>query len=834
MPNKMERFTQRARRVLGLAQEEAERLQHSQIGTEHLLLGLMREEGGVAGRVLRELGLNLRSVEELVVRLADEQPSTSSGQLDLSPGTKKVLELAVDEARRMGHHYIGTEHLLLGLVRQQEGKAIEILRRLSVSPEEIRRQTRRVLQESPMQSTGKKENAESERSSRSRGEKTPLVDQLATDLTRLAEEGKLDPVIGRETEIERVIQVLSRRRKNNPALIGEPGVGKTAIVEGLAQRIVNNDAPKPLLGKRVLQLDVGSLVAGTMYRGQFEERLKRVIEELKSSDSILFIDEVHMLVGAGSAGSSVDAANILKPALSRGELQCIGATTLDEYRKHIESDAALERRFQPIVVSEPTIEETIEILQGIRAAYQAHHNVEITDEAIEAAAHLSARYVPDRFLPDKAIDLIDEAAARLRMYKSPEAAQVRRLELDLQDIEDEIHILEEDGGDEEKLEELRKRRDMLKTSLDEYKAHWNPETGMPALAEEDIAEVVSMWTGVPVMRIAGEESERLIHMEEALHKRIVGQHDAIVAISKAVRRARAGLKDPRRPIGSFMFLGPTGVGKTELTKALAEFLFGSEDALIQLDMSEFMERHSVARLVGAPPGYVGYEDAGQLTEAVRRRPYSIVVFDEIEKAHPEAFNMLLQVMEEGTLTDARGRRVDFRNTIIVMTSNIGADTIKRGVQLGFNVPLDEDKSEQEAYQDLVKNVTDQLRRAFRPEFLNRVDATIFFRSLTREEIKQIVDLELNKVRERLIEHAITLDVTEAARGWLADKGYDPEFGARPLRRLIQNEVEDRLSDGILSGEFGIGCVVRVDVDEDGQLVLSPVEENDEALETPGV
>ncbi len=834
MPNKMERFTQRARRVLGLAQEEAERLQHSQIGTEHLLLGLMREEGGVAGRVLRELGLNLRSVEELVVRLADEQPSTSSGQLDLSPGTKKVLELAVDEARRMGHHYIGTEHLLLGLVRQQEGKAIEILRRLSVSPEEIRRQTRRVLQESPMQSTGKKENAESERSSRSRGEKTPLVDQLATDLTRLAEEGKLDPVIGRETEIERVIQVLSRRRKNNPALIGEPGVGKTAIVEGLAQRIVNNDAPKPLLGKRVLQLDVGSLVAGTMYRGQFEERLKRVIEELKSSDSILFIDEVHMLVGAGSAGSSVDAANILKPALSRGELQCIGATTLDEYRKHIESDAALERRFQPIVVSEPTIEETIEILQGIRAAYQAHHNVEITDEAIEAAAHLSARYVPDRFLPDKAIDLIDEAAARLRMYKSPEAAQVRRLELDLQDVEDEIHILEEDGGDEEKLEELRKRRDMLKTSLDEYKVHWNPETGMPALAEEDIAEVVSMWTGVPVMRIAGEESERLIHMEEALHKRIVGQHDAIVAISKAVRRARAGLKDPRRPIGSFMFLGPTGVGKTELTKALAEFLFGSEDALIQLDMSEFMERHSVARLVGAPPGYVGYEDAGQLTEAVRRRPYSIVVFDEIEKAHPEAFNMLLQVMEEGTLTDARGRRVDFRNTIIVMTSNIGADTIKRGVQLGFNVPLDEEKSEQEAYQDLVKNVTDQLRRAFRPEFLNRVDATIFFRSLTREETKRIVDLELNKVRERLIEHAITLDVTEAARGWLADKGYDPEFGARPLRRLIQNEIEDRLSDGILSGEFSIGCVVRVDVNEDGELVLSPVEENDEALETPSV
>jgi ATP-dependent Clp protease ATP-binding subunit ClpC len=578
------------------------------------------------------------------------------------------------------------------------------------------------------------------------------------------------------------------------------------------------------LNKRVLQLDVGSLVAGTMYRGQFEERLKRVIEELKSSDSILFIDEVHMLVGAGSAGSSVDAANILKPALSRGELQCIGATTLDEYRKHIESDAALERRFQQILVDEPTIEETIEILQGIKTAYQDHHNVEITDEAIEAAANLSARYVPDRFLPDKAIDLIDEAAARLRMYKSPEAAQVRRNEAELRELENELRELEEEHASADEVERVRIQRDSLRETLDELKANWNEETNQPRLVAEDIAEVVAMWTGIPVMRIAGEESARLMEMEDALHKRIIGQHEAIEAISKAVRRARAGLKDPRRPIGSFMFLGPTGVGKTELTKALAEFLFGSEDALVQLDMSEFMERHSVARLVGAPPGYVGYEDAGQLTEAIRRRPYSIVVFDEIEKAHPEAFNMLLQVMEEGTLTDARGRRVDFRNAIIVMTSNVGADTIKRGTQLGFNIPKNEAVSEKQDYEDMKKNVTEQLRRAFRPEFLNRVDAMVVFRALTRDEIKQIVELEMHKVRERLIEHAITLEVTDEARGWIADKGYDPEYGARPLRRLIQNEVEDALSDGILSGKFRLGGIVRLTTDADSKLLLEPADE----------
>ena len=830
----MERFTQRARRVLSLAQEEAERYRHSTIGTEHLLLGLMREEGGVAGRVLRDLGLEQRRIEELVERLTRSSSRSGAAQIDLSPGTKRVLELAVDEARRLGHHYIGTEHLLLGLVRQTEGVAIEVLKRLGVSPEEVRRQTRRVLQESPLQP--RQAPQEGRRSRGREGGKTQLVDQLATDLTAAAQDGKLDPVVGREIEIERVIQVLSRRRKNNPALIGEPGVGKTAIVEGLAQRIVSGETPRPLLNKRVLQLDVGSLVAGTMYRGQFEERLKRVIEELKSSDSILFIDEVHMLVGAGSAGSSVDAANILKPALSRGELQCIGATTMDEYRKHIENDAALERRFQQIQVDEPGIEETIEILQGIRVPYQEHHNVEITNDAIEQAAHLSARYVPDRFLPDKAIDLIDEAAARLRMYKSPEAARVRNMEKELRRVREDIALLQVEAEDEqgrpdeardERLRQLRQQGETLQEGLAGLKANWNAQNNQPRLTAEDIAEVVSMWTGIPVMRIAGEESERLMQMEEALHQRIVGQDEAIDAISKAVRRARAGLKDPRRPIGSFMFLGPTGVGKTELTKALAEFLFGSEDALVQLDMSEFMERHSVARLVGAPPGYVGYEDAGQLTEAIRRRPYSIVVFDEIEKAHPEAFNMLLQVMEEGQLSDARGRNVNFRNAIIVMTSNVGADTIKRNTSLGFDLQRDEAISEQEAYTDMRRNVMEQLRRAFRPEFLNRVDATVVFRSLTRNEIRDIVELELDKVRERLLEHAMTLEITDEGRSWLADHGYDPEFGARPLRRLIQKEVEDVLSDGILSGRFPLAGIVLADVDEDGHLTLEALEEEGE-------
>ncbi len=845
--NKMERFTQRARRVLSLAQEEAERLQHSYIGTEHLLLGLMREEGGVAGRVLSELGLDQRRVEELIERMTSSNRTTGPVQMDLSPSTKKVLELAVDEARRMGHHYIGTEHLLLGLVRQQDGVAIEVLKRLHINPEDVRRQTRRILQEDPdrnrrefpprregpssttpassSSSPGGSSPEIGPRGSRPREKKsaTPLIDQLATDLTALAEESKLDPVIGREMEIERVIQILSRRTKNNPALIGEPGVGKTAIVEGLAQRIVDRDAPAPLLNKRVLQLDVGSLVAGTMYRGQFEERLKRVVEELKSSDSILFIDEVHMLVGAGSAGSSVDAANILKPALARGELQCIGATTLDEYRKHIENDAALERRFQKVRVDEPTIEQTIEILRGIKSNYEEHHDLEISNEAIEAAANLSARYLPDRFLPDKAIDLIDEASSRVRMYKSPDSTRYRKTERERLNLLDELDDVQRNTEvDPAIVEDMKTQLREVEVKLETFHSSWNPETQKPRLSSEDIAEVLGMLTGIPVTTIAEEESQRLLRMEDALHERIIGQNEAISAISKAVRRARAGLKDPRRPIGSFLFLGPTGVGKTELSKALAQFLFGSEDALIQLDMSEFMERHTVARLTGAPPGYVGYEDAGQLTEAIRRRPYSIVVFDEIEKAHPEALNMLLQIMEEGHLSDARGRQVDFRNAIVVMTSNIGADTIKRGTTLGFSFDRDEKQSQAEEYEEMRKRVTEELRRNFRPEFLNRLDGTIVFRSLTREEINEIVHLQLNEVRARMKEHGLGLEFTAAASTYIGEQGYDPEFGARPLRRVVTNLVEDKLSDFILIGNYEVGSTVVVDLDaETKELTFGP-------------
>jgi len=825
--NNLERFTQRARRVLTLAQEEAERLRHSYIGTEHLLLGLIREESGVAGRVLRKLGLDVRRVQQMVERMTGTGRRTPFGRMDLTPRTKRVIELAVDEARRMGHHYIGTEHLLLGLVRQGDGVAIDILRQLGISPEQVRRETQRAIQQSPVYA---------EQTRRKKQVKTPLVDQLATDLTALAAEGKLDPVIGRQTEIERVIQILSRRTKNNPVLIGEPGVGKTAIVEGLAQRIVEGQVPEPLLDKRVLQLDVGSLVAGTMYRGQFEERLKKVIEELKSSESILFIDEVHMLVGAGAAGSSVDAANILKPALARGELQCIGATTLDEYRRYIESDAALERRFQPILVEEPSIEDTIEILQGIKKPYEEHHRLRISDEAIYAAAHLSARYVPDRYLPDKAIDLIDETASRVRMYKLPQAQGLQQTFSDLKRIQRERQLAMEEARYEDAAD-LRERERELQEKIEQLRMGWNDLSSAPEVTAEDIAEVVSMWTGIPVMRIAAEESERLLHMEEALRARIVGQDEAITAIAKAVRRARAGLKDPRRPIGSFIFLGPTGVGKTELTKALAEFMFGSEEALIQLDMSEFMERHTVARLVGAPPGYIGYEDAGQLTEAIRRRPYSIVVFDEIEKAHPEVFNMLLQIMEEGHLSDARGRKVDFRNTIIIMTSNVGAEMIKRSTSLGFVVQRDEEREAEDAYQEMREKLLSQLKRVFRPEFLNRLDGVIVFRALGKEEIKRIVDLELGKVRERLQEHQVEMEVTEAAKELLAREGYDPDYGARPLRRVIQNRVEDALSDALLAGRFHEGDTIIVDAVDDeivlrGETIPEGEPDRPEAMEAP--
>jgi ATP-dependent Clp protease ATP-binding subunit ClpC len=816
----MERFTQRARRVLSLAHQEAERMRHNYIGTEHLLLGLIREEGGVAGRVLRELGLEADRVQEVVERLTGPGQNRG-GKLDLAPGTQQVLELAVDEARRMGHHYIGTEHLLLGLVRYGEGVALDVLRKLGVTPEQIRRQTRRVLQESSAANTRPSGSSEPKTPRQEQARpKTPMVDQLAADLTSMAEEGKLDPVIGRQMEIERVIQILARRNKNNPALIGEPGVGKTAIVEGLAQRIVDGDVPAPLLNKRVLQLDVGSLVAGTMYRGQFEERLKRVIEELKSAAAILFIDEVHMLVGAGAAGSSVDAANILKPALSRGELQVIGATTLDEYRKHIESDAALERRFQPVIVEEPTVDEALEILRGVRSAYEEHHRLTISDEALEAAVRLSARYVSERFLPDKAIDLIDESSSRVRMYKSPAAKASKDLMTQLREIRHNHALALEDGRYDD-AQEILERQEALERQLERLRTGWD-RSNSPVVTADDIAEVVSMWTGVPVMQIAQQESQRLLQMDEELKKRIIGQEEAIEAISKAVRRSRAGLKDPRRPIGSFIFLGPTGVGKTELTKALARFLFGSEDALVQLDMSEFMERHTVSRLVGAPPGYVGYEDAGQLTEALRRHPYSIVVFDEIEKAHPEAHNMLLQIMEEGHLSDARGRKVDFRNAIIVMTSNVGADMIKRQAGLGFTLKRDEATDERLAYDDMRKKLMESLRRVFRPEFVNRLDGVIVFHALNKDNIKEIVNLEVMKVAERLEDHEIVLETSPEAVEMLAEQGYDPDMGARPLKRVIQQKVEDPLSDALLSGQFSDGDTVVVDV-KDGEIYLRHAE-----------
>ncbi|MEJ5223294.1 MAG: ATP-dependent Clp protease ATP-binding subunit, partial [Anaerolineales bacterium] len=649
---------------------------------------------------------------------------------------------------------------------------------------------------------------------------------LATDLTAKAEEGRLDPVIGRQMEIERVIQILARRTKNNPALIGEPGVGKTAIVEGLAQRIVEGDVPAPLMNKRVLQLDVGSLVAGTMYRGQFEERLKRVIDELKQSGAILFIDEVHMLVGAGAAGSSVDAANILKPALSRGEIQVIGATTLEEYRKHIESDAALERRFQSVMVEEPSEEETIEILKGIRGAYEEHHKLTISDEALEAATHLSSRYVTERFLPDKAIDLIDESASRVRMYKSPAAKQAKDLFTQLREARHNRALAQEEGNYEEIRQWQEKELD-IERQLERLRTGWDRATS-PVVSAEDIAEVVSMWTGVPLMQLAQEESQRLLHMEDELRKSIIGQDEAIAAISKAVRRSRAGLKDPRRPIGSFIFLGPTGVGKTELTKALARFMFGSEDAAVMLDMSEFMERHTASRLVGAPPGYIGYEDAGQLTEALRRRPYSIVVFDEIEKAHPEVHNMLLQIMEEGHLSDAKGHKVDFRNAIIVMTSNVGADLIKRQGALGFQLKRDEATEERLSYEDMRKKLTETLKRAFRPEFINRLDSVIVFRALNKEDIQKIVALELNKVAERLKEHNILLTATPAALNKLGEEGYDPEMGARPLRRVIQYKVEDQLSDSLLAGAFHDGDHIIVDLNAAGDIILMREETSEQA------
>jgi ATP-dependent Clp protease ATP-binding subunit ClpC len=816
----MERFTQRARRVLSLAHKEAERMRHSQIGTEHLILGLLIDQGGIAGRVLRELGVDIDSVLTITERISGSG-EYSGDALALSPGTQRVLELAVEEARNLSHHYIGVEHILLGLVAYGKGVGNDVLMQLGITPDQIRKQTLRVMEEVKDRNKLQRERRQIGKPKRAKAKSsTPMVDQLAVNLTDLAEEGKLDPVIGRENEIERVVQILARRTKNNPALIGEPGVGKTAIVEGLTQRIADGEVPAPLLGKRVLQLDLGSVVAGTMYRGQFEERLKRVISELKQSDAILFIDEVHMLVGAGSAGSAMDAANILKPALSRGELQVVGATTLDEYRKHIESDAALERRFQPITVDEPTQEETIEILRGIRSAYEDHHQLKISDEALGAATDLSARYVSDRFLPDKAIDLIDEASSRVRMYKNPIGEDAKDVVQKLRSVRKELKGAEDD---QQQIEALEDQENALEEKLEELKAAWDRDSS-PTVSIQDIAEIVSMWTGIPVTELAEEESDRLLHMEEELHEHIIGQDEAIEKIAKAVRRSRAGLKDPKRPVGSFIFLGPTGVGKTELTKALAKFIFGSEDALIHLDMSEFMERHSVSRLVGAPPGYIGYDDAGQLTEAIRRRPYSIVVFDEIEKAHQEAHNMLLQIMEEGHITDARGRTVDFRNALVIMTSNIGAELIQNNVSIGFELAQDEESTRKRDYEEMRRKLLKALKNTFRPEFINRVDSVVVFHSLSKENIRDIVTLELDKVRERLGEKNLQLEITQEGVDLLVSLGYNPEMGARPLRRVIQEKIENPLSDAVLSGKFAPGDIVLVNAspaedDEEGEIIL---------------
>ena len=811
MGSRFEKFSERARRVLSLAQEEAQRFNHNYIGTEHILLGLVRETEGVAARVLSGLTVDLTKVRSAVEFIIGRGERPAQGEIGLTPRAKKVVELAVDEARRMNHTYIGTEHLLIGLLREGEGVAAGVLESLGVNLEKVRAETHRILSNS---STG---TSSSTRSTT----RTPTLDQLGVDLTNAALGGKLDPVIGRDTEIERVTQILSRRTKNNPVLVGEPGVGKTAIVEAMAQQISSGNVPETLQGKRLVTLDMGALVAGTKYRGEFEERLKKVIEEIKvSGNCVLFIDEIHTIVGAGAAEGAVDASNILKPSLARGEIQCIGATTLDDYRKYVERDPALERRLQPVRVEEPDADMTVNILRGVKGQYEDHHNVDITEEAVQAAATLSTRYIPDRFLPDKAIDLLDEAGSRVRLRGSHAPQEVK----DAMEVLERVRKEKDEAIASQQYEvaaELRDRELHLTENVGDLERDWKAGRSKERtqVTEEDIAEVVSMWTGIPVTRLAQEETERLLHMEEDLHKRIIGQDEAIVGIARAVRRARAGLKDPRHPIGVFLFLGPTGVGKTELVRAMAEFMFGHEDNMIRLDMSEFQERHTTARLIGAPPGYVGYDEGGQLTEGVRRKNYCAVLLDEIEKAHPDVFNILLQIFDAGQLTDARGRRVDFRNSIIVMTSNLGSDLIKRDTSLGFAVKSDSAQTDNMAYERMKDKVMEEVKRFFRPEFLNRLDATIVFHALSREEIHQIVDLMMNMVRSELKDKDIDIELTEAAREHLAEKGFDPVLGARPLRRLIQNEVEDKLSDELLGGNIAEGDTAIVDLDEDGNVVV---------------
>ncbi len=804
-----ERFTERARRVIILAKEEAKRLNHSAVGTEHILLGIIREGEGVASKVLESLNINPERVRAEIESVIGRDERTPYEEVALTPRAKKVLDLALDEARRLGHNYIGTEHLLLGLIREGEGVAARVLEAMGADLERVRSQVVYLLGEEGTASYTKQ------------ASKTPTLDEFGRDLTKLARENKLDPVIGREREIERVIQVLSRRTKNNPALIGEPGVGKTAITEGLAQRIVRGDVPEVLRSKRVVQLDLAALVAGTKYRGEFEERMKKVMEEIRKAQGevILFVDELHTLVGAGAAEGAIDASNILKPSLARGELQCIGATTLDEYRKYVERDAALERRFAPILVSEPTVEQTMEILRGLRDRYEAHHGVKIGDDALVAAATLADKYISARFLPDKAIDLMDEAASKIRLQASFRPQEVRQaLEKAERARREKEEAIKNQGL--EKATSLRDKEKVLRQKLEELESSWKTDKGrdITAVTADDIADIVSSWTGIPVMRLVEEETEKLLRMEDALHKRIVGQEEAVQAISRAVRRARVGLKDARRPIGTFIFLGPTGVGKTELTLALAEFMFGDEQAVVRIDMSEYTERHTISRLVGAPPGYVGYEEGGQLTEQVRRRPYSVVLLDEIEKAHPEIFNVLLQILEDGRLTNAQGRTVDFKNCVVIMTSNAGAPQIQWEGGFGFRGVENEQSDAQRIYDRMKTHVMEELRRTFRPEFLNRVDEIIVFRPLTREQIKTIVDILMERVRREIRGQGMDLVMTDAVRDLLAEKGYDPQYGARPLRRAIQRLVEDPLSDDMLRGKFGQGDEITLDA-RDGQVVF---------------
>ncbi|WP_309121779.1 ATP-dependent protease ATP-binding subunit ClpC [Paenibacillus sp.] len=802
------RFTERAQKVLALAQEEAVRLGHNNIGTEHILLGLIREGDGIAAKALIGLGLGLEKIQDEVESLigrGQEQPTN----IAYTPRAKKVIELSMDEARKLGHTYVGTEHILLGLIREGEGVAARVLNNLGVSLNKARQQVLQLLGSSEASSSG--------HGNTPANVNTPTLDSLARDLTAVAKDGNLDPVIGRAKEIERVIQVLSRRTKNNPVLIGEPGVGKTAVAEGLAQRIVANEIPETLRDKRVMTLDMGSVVAGTKYRGEFEDRLKKIMDEIRQAGNIiLFIDELHTLIGAGGAEGAIDASNILKPALARGELQCIGATTLDEYRKYIEKDAALERRFQPITVDEPTVDEAILILRGLRDRYEAHHRVKITDDALEQAVRLSDRYISDRFLPDKAIDLIDEAGSKVRLRTYTVPPNLKQLESRLEDIRKEKDAAVQ-SQEFEKAASLRDTEQKLRDELEETKNEWKEKQGRTdsEVTPDDIAQVVASWTGIPVVKLAEEETERLLKMEEILHNRVIGQDEAVKAISRAVRRSRAGLKDPKRPMGSFIFLGPTGVGKTELARALAEAMFGDENAVIRIDMSEYMEKHSTSRLVGAPPGYVGYEEGGQLTEKVRRKPYSVVLLDEIEKAHPEVFNILLQVLEDGRLTDSKGRSVDFRNTLIIMTSNVGADTIKKNATLGFTTG-DAAQQTKNAYEAMREKVLAELKKSFRPEFLNRIDESIVFHPLEQSHISEIVSLMSEELRKRLKSQDIDFSLTDSAKAFLAKEGFDPTYGARPLRRAIQKHIEDRLSEELLRGTIKKGDTVLID-EKDGEL-----------------